>query len=287
MLLTVEVLLGEASLVIPVANAAEDAPYVVRNIEGLGPVDADVNSKAYGTIDGEFVSGTRQNKRNIVLTLGFNDISADLPLLYTWLMPKNGALLRFTFNNRAPVTIEGVVESMNPNHFSQDPEAQISIICPQPNFIGEAQTVTGPVETTAFSGVHEVNYNGNRDASVQIDFPVGGTGWSGNLEIRHSHSVVPGQRRFAVEGIIVPAARKILYGTYPGKKHIRYDTQIGAFDMHEFEYDPTNLLYAMTDDSVWITLWPGMNYISVLTSEGDPPPSRTWTIRYLEQFGGV
>jgi hypothetical protein len=76
-----------------------------------------------------------------VLTLGLNPNWVDQTVaslrrvLYRYLMPEAWTKLRFFSDDMPTVDIEGYVESFDPNMFTQDPEIQVSIICPKPDFI--------------------------------------------------------------------------------------------------------------------------------------------------------
>jgi len=117
----------------------------IRNIEGLGPVKADVATTGYATGRGEISTGSSIPKRNIVLTLGLNpnwvdqSMSSLRQLLYQYFMPESWVHLTFFFSDDFPsVYIDGIVESFDPNIFSQDPEIEISILRLKPDFSGVA-----------------------------------------------------------------------------------------------------------------------------------------------------
>ncbi len=73
----------------------------IRNIEGLGPVKASVNTSPFGSVDGESYTGSNVGKRNIVMTLGLNpnwrdqSMASLRQLLYAYFMPKQFVKLRF------------------------------------------------------------------------------------------------------------------------------------------------------------------------------------------------
>ncbi len=127
-------------LSLPLLGNDGTGPFHIRDITGLGPVKADVNSQGFGSLDGEYYTGSHVGKRNIVMTLGLNpgsyygSVAAMRRILYAYLMPKGNPILRFIFADRPPVQIEGYVESLEPTLFAKDPEVQVSIMCPKPFF---------------------------------------------------------------------------------------------------------------------------------------------------------
>jgi hypothetical protein len=204
-------------LVMPVQGSSPDDPIFVRNVEGLSPVDAEVNSQGYGQVDGEYYVGSRVGKRNIVLTLGLNVVDVSLPIIYAYFKTKNGVTLKFNVDGwpNAPVYIDGFVETCTYNHFVQDPEVQVSILCPKPN-LHKAE-----VEVTGDKTFHWSSVQGKKAAEAlpaDVDNPYNG------------------------------------------------------------------LLYAMDNNSFWLTLWPGDNYFRVRTPGNE---AYDWTLRYSEQFGGI
>src|SRR3954467_2528298 len=144
-------------------------PVQIRNIEGLGPVKADISATPFATGRGELYQGSSTGKRNIILTLGLNPnwmtqtIASLRQLLYRYFMVESWATLRF-FTDDHPVThITGIVESFEPNMFAQDPEMQISILCPKPDFVD--------VDTTLVRGLV--------DAGTEVAFDYNGTSPTG------------------------------------------------------------------------------------------------------------
>jgi hypothetical protein len=78
-----------------------DDPVQIRNVEGLGPVKADISATPFATGRGELYQGSSTGKRNIVLTLGLNPnwvnqtMASLRQLLYRYFMVESWATLRF------------------------------------------------------------------------------------------------------------------------------------------------------------------------------------------------
>lgn len=270
-------------LPIPVTDSDPDAPLVVRDVQGLGPADATIDAQSLSAQDGEFFVGSHIGKRNIVLTLGLNKITEGWNLIYGWMMPKSLVALRLTTNDRPIVTIHGYVETIAANKFSQDPEAVISIICPKSDFIGtEIFTEIGDAEETAPTPT-DIQYDGLVNAPLRFTIR-SGTGYFGDLFIEHTNTTVgtPVWRGMLLNDIVLPAGYEVLLDTTPGNKTIEMYPVIPDVD---FPPVANNLLWAMDDQSIWPTLWPGANQIRVRTP-GDAG-IRGWSLDYSERFGGI
>lgn len=118
-------------------------PYVITNIDGLGPVPASVTMSQYAGQDNEVFQFAKTGKRNIVISIGYrpdyeaNDSISKLRQdLYSALPTKSKVTLNLKDDTHKPVKIEGIVESHDPVIFSAEPTVQISIVCPESNFSG-------------------------------------------------------------------------------------------------------------------------------------------------------
>jgi hypothetical protein len=118
-----------------------DNPIFIKDIAGLEPVKAEITT-ATSNQDGDLFQNARLGKRNIVFQLGLNpnwidqNMSSLRHMLYRYFLPTFWRQLWFYSDNMPTVNIWGNVESFEPNMFSQDPEIQISVLCPRPKFIG-------------------------------------------------------------------------------------------------------------------------------------------------------
>lgn len=266
-------------VVIPVLAVGSDAPLYVRHIDGLGPVDAAINTKGYDDIDGEYFVSSAIGKRNIVLKFGINDVDAALNTLYAWFKTKNAIRLQFNRLGTDSVQIDGIVETQPFDRFTQDPEVEISIICPSPNFFSPtSETIEGPVDYGKVSGEQTFVYNGNADAGIDFILDIGDTDLNGDIYVVHTHDAI-GSRGFGVQGVSIPAARWYHLSTITGKKRVESMPVFG---------DPetiNDMLGYMDLNSWWLTLFPGENRISVNTP-GDAN-SRNWSVTYTELFGAI
>ena len=246
----------------------------VREIEGLGPVKAAINTVPYGSMDGEAFNGALVNSRNIVLTIGLNPDWANYSmeelrrLVYAYFMPKLQSRLVFHSSDEFPtVEISGIVEDVVPNLFAKDVEVQVSIICPDPYFTAvEATTVAG-----LSNQGQDVDYNGNVVTGINVEV----------TELDLPAPTVIGviadqasQPTFAVSAS-VSATKYLVLNSLPGNKYVQ-NIERGTGII-------TNLLPKMLAGSIWPTLQPGINKFIVTSTAG----VQEWKLSYFERFGGL
>ena len=145
---TVKNYLGE-ELTIDLSNPSSSG-FAVDSITGLGPGKANINTTEVATNDGAVYNSSRLDSRNIVIKIIFfgTNIEELRQKSYKYFPTKKKLSLTFITDKRA-ATIEGYVESNEPNIFSKSEDTQISIICPDPYFysIGDAG------QNTVFYGI--------------------------------------------------------------------------------------------------------------------------------------
>lgn len=137
-------------LVLELANPEPSGLYV-KSIEGLGPGKSTININEIATVDGGVFASSRTSSRNIILTLGmmFAPLIEDARhKTYRYFPIKKTIKLTIETDYRTSY-IEGYVESNEPDIFSEEETAQISVICPSPWFYD----IGG--QKLAFSGVED------------------------------------------------------------------------------------------------------------------------------------
>lgn len=144
----------EPLLKLPVTEPEPSVPYIVTNIEGLGPVVADFASASYPFWPGGVIQNYNVGMRNIVLTLSYRpDYSEGGTVdglrneLYRFFPPGFSMDLRFrkSVDNSEVYRIQCYVESHEPDIFARDPTVKISLICPDPYF--------SSIKSTTLSGM--------------------------------------------------------------------------------------------------------------------------------------
>jgi hypothetical protein len=251
-------------------------PVQIFEVEGLGPVTAEVSSTAFATGRGEFYQGVSTGKRNIVLTLGLNPdwkdqtISSLRKILYAYLMPEQWVRLRFYSDDYPPVQITGIVESFTPNMFSKDPETQASILCPKPDFVAVDSTiVTGRTSEDEVA----IEYTGTVSTGFELrarNSPDLGA-YTGDLALINKK---PSKTEtFHVVNITVDSGRSFLVNTVRSSRRVQnvYDDGVA------------NILAKMSLDSDWPELAPGENLLTVFTTD----PGLDWALGYFNRYGGL
>lgn len=257
-------------------------PVQIKKIDGLGPVKADIQTATYGAINREYLTGKFYGKRNIVLTLGLNPdwatqtVEELRQLLYAYFTPTQQVELRFQSTHLPEVNIFGYVESMDPNIFSADPEIDVSIICPSPNFVATASTVvTGDTVLQTTDVTTPINYVGNVPVGYNLKINRK-SGFTNSLTgqtitiINKSPTITTFQSVAYVD-----ASYNYQLNTEQGDKFVRkVGIASGAI---------TNLMYSVALDANWPMISPGENDFLVQA----PVANFTWTMTYFAEFGGI
>ena len=255
----------------------------IRNIEGLDPVKASVNTSPFGSVDGEAYVGSNVPSRNIVLTVHPNpdwniwSYESLRRLLYSYFMPKRPTRLIFYSDDIPPVEISGIVESVEVNQFSNDPELQVSIICPDPYF-----TALDPIVITG-----QAVRPADRDEGDVVEIDYEGTIETG-IYVKVTHSSDPPPTAIGIQ-IGDPAISYFnIAATVSASKYF----EMSSLSMHKFVQNVdigsgviTNLLskIQVQEGSAWPTFQPGTNEFAVVTDVG----AQDWELRYFERFGGL
>lgn len=135
-----------------------ESNYQVISIIGLNPPKAQINTTAGANLDGARFNSSRLATRNIVITLKLNgDVETNRQNLLKFFPTKQWCKFFYTNANRN-VFIEGYVETVEVDLFSNAEQMQVSIICPQPYFksVDEILTDLSSV-TAAFSFPFAIN----------------------------------------------------------------------------------------------------------------------------------
>lgn len=108
--------------------------YTVYKIVGLNPPKATINSSVNTTTDGSSINSVRLENRNIVIYMTIEgDVEANRINLYKYFPVKKNVKLYFK-NESRNIYIEGNVELIECDLFTNKQITQISIICPKPYF---------------------------------------------------------------------------------------------------------------------------------------------------------
>jgi len=255
-------------------------PVQVRNIEGLGPVKADVTSVPLATGRGERPQGVSTPKRNIVLTLGLNPdwedqtVSSLRQLLYAYLMPEQWAKLRFFSDHLPTCQIEGTVESFEPDMFSQDPEVQVSILCYNPDFVDVDPTViTGLVDDGTIENVFTYLGTVETGYELRVESTEDNLDYTGPLTLTTTAWGV--ETTYEVDPVTIDATTYFKINSVKGLRRVQ--------SIEVVDGTPTNLLAAVSDGAIWPYLKPGECSFKIEATEND----QAWTLAYFNRFGGL
>ena len=249
----------------------------IRNIDGLDPVKATVNTSPFGSVDGVAYTGSDVADRNIVLTLHPNPDWKDWTfeklrrLLYSYFMPKLQTQLIFYSDDIPPVEIFGIVEDASINPFASDLEMQVSIICPDPYFTAVDSTVITGNATRDNSTPVSIEYNGSiaTGFNVQLNRDADPAPTTIGVQVGD-----PGVSYFNVAAT-VDASNYFEANSLTGNKYVRnVNRTTGVI---------ANLLSKISQGSTWPILQPGTNKFSMITDKG----SQDWTLTYYARYGGL
>jgi Phage tail protein len=250
----------------------------LRNIDGLDPVKAAVNTSPFGSVDGASHTGSSVLTRNIVLTLHPNpdwdnwSYEGLRRLLYSYFMPKRATRLVIYSDDMIPVEISGIVEDVSVNIFSKDPELLVSIICPDPYFTAVDPVVLTGVSTRG-TEIVPVEYNGTIEAGMKVK-----VSWSSG-SVPTDIAIQLGDPRLSYFAVAasVDNSKYFEMSSLPMKKYVEnIDINGGII---------TNLLSKIhiQEGSLWPSLQPGVNEFSLITDIG----VQDWELTYYERFGGL
>lgn len=112
-----------------------DTSDYITKATGLGPVNSNIVTTTVANYGGEQYVSSRKQKRNIVLTIYVrNQVEENRIKLYRYIRSHDWIRVYYK-NGTRDVYIDGYVESAEVDLFTQTQTMQVSIICPQPNFI--------------------------------------------------------------------------------------------------------------------------------------------------------
>lgn len=247
--------------------------YLIKGIDGLDPVDAEIVSSGFATSDGEQHQASRRGKRNITMKLGLKmgaagSVSSLRAQLMGFLMPKSKVRLTFYRYDGPDVDIEAVVETFKCPQFVKEPEATLSLICHLPDFI--IPHLRGSSNyTTSSTDEHLIEYDGSVETGFEFMMVIDRS--ISQFTIFHrSNEETLNQLLFA-EPLI--AGDTLTISTVTGNKRATL-TRAGS---------ASSILYGVSPTSSWLNLFPGPNYIRVY-AEGAAIP---YTISYTSKVGGL
>ena len=248
--------------------------YILKDVDGLDPVKATVVSSTFATLDGVQYQTARREARNIILTLGLEpdyasgSVRALRTALYAWFMTKAAVNLTFYDSDGTIVAIDGRVESYEAPLFVQEPQATISIICPDPDLV-ELTPVTGSGKTVSDTTEFSFTYNGSVETGIKFDLLLNRTLAGFTIYHRPPDNIV---RSFDFVASMLNAD-VVTVNTNVGSKAVTL-TRSGV---------QSSILYGRQPGSVWFLLQPGLNYFRFYAAGAAIPFNYSFT----ERHGGL
>jgi hypothetical protein len=240
----------------PTFGASAKSPYVIKEVDGLGPPEA--NPMISTTMNNTGVyKGLKPSLREITITLRINPFNilgktpAELreEYIYEMLMPtyKQPLYVGLLDETGAEIrTASGYVKTITPNPFSEIPEIQLVISCLRPYFRGAQGTIAAE---GAAAGTRIVTYPGNAPGGVNYTVNLTAAMSSFTFGLNHRqyfHLTFP----FLI-------GDRIVISTEPGSQRAYVSRVGGSIDLSA----------AISSDDDWPLLdQQGANEINTLTS---------------------
>lgn len=282
----------------------DPAGLIVTSITGLGPPKANISTMSLATADGGLFIGARCDYRNIVFNLRMMDlpsVEANRHKVYQFFPIKKMIKMDFETDSGSK-SITGYIESNEPNIFSKEEDAQISVICPDPWFYdtGEAQEFfTGVTNVFTFPFSNETTIAdktlimSSRNPTTTIDF-YSTTEVDVGCDIRIDLDMMPGDihiynRGKHLELTVLSQKLKnilgadetqsgdyIIISTKPGNKSATYYRN-GRFYK--------NIIAAVDRDSDWFSISFGQNSLAYFVDENQDYVRVTFS--YKNAYSGI
>ncbi|QBZ73584.1 minor tail protein [Streptomyces phage RosaAsantewaa] len=252
-----------------------ESGFIVADIDGLGPVKANLVSSSFAGRDGEQYQSSRREARNLKFKLELDpdpEVETVWDLrkrLYKVFMTEAQVKITFALVNGLNVDIEGVVESCDPDIFSQEPAMDISVMCFEPDLI-DPVPVTVAGTTTADETNTTIEYEGTVETGIKLVLNVDRA-----LPEFTVYHTLPSDviQTLQFDNFPLEAGDVLTISTVFGSKGATL-VRAGV---------TSSVLYGVSPQSKFIELMEGTNNIRVY-AEGLPVP---YTIEYITRYGGL
>lgn len=124
-----------------VLDFVQNPAYDVLKVDGLPPPSATLNFSQMANFDGARFNSAQLPARNLVFTIKiYEPVEKNRISLYKYFPLKKSVRIYYENDTRS-VFIDGYVETCEPNLFTMNETAQVSIICPDPYWKEQTETV--------------------------------------------------------------------------------------------------------------------------------------------------
>ena len=268
-------------------NLSQSKNYTVFNITGLNPPQATISSSANITTDGSNITAVRLENRNIVIYIAIEgSIETNRINLYKYFPIKKKVTLYFK-NDTRDVYIEGYVEIIECDLFSNRQVAQVSLICPSPYFKDIEYLVTYFGDVTAlFTFPFSI---------AQAGIPISDLTYNQRKSVINAGDVATGAviELFAMGEVVNPIIYNVntskymaLNMTLQTSDTVVINTNVGEKSITLIRNGvSSNALGYMTPDSDWFVLEAGDNVFTYECESGESDLQIKFTSAIL--YGGV
>lgn len=279
------------SLMITLADPLASG-FAISGITGVGPVGANISTTSYASRDGAVFNSARVDIRNIVIGLIFMGTKYDSVedirhRSYRYFPIKDKITLKFKTESRE-CSIDGYVESNEPDIFSQRENTQISVICPDPYFYDNSTkqkisffanvdafsfpfTNEGTDKKTIIMGkitkqfTKSFNYDGEGRTGVVITLDFIGK-VTGKITVKNNTTgqmMIIDTSLFS-DGYVIKNADRLAIDTNPGNKYVRLGKSVNGTT----PTSGTNILNCVAAGSEWIEIVHGENNFTITADDG-------------------
>ena len=269
--------IANSSSYMQVALADPSDGYLIKDISGLEPGKATMVSTTFANAPGAQYQTSRREVRNIVFTVGLRSqaglsVDALRAKLYSYFMPQSAVTLTFYTTNLEPVKIDGIVESFEYTRFTKDPQATISVLCYDPDFL--ALNSVSSTSTVGATGT-TINYIGTVNTGLVVKLNLATTtGAATTVSLTNTRSDGVQTLNFIhYASLPTGAGSYLLIDTNRFKK---------AVTMQSGSVISSALAYVQPF-SDWVQLKPGANKLATTFARSGTVVTYTYTTRY----GGI
>ena len=266
-----------------------ESNFQVLSVQGLNPPSAQVNTSKIAGLDGARFNSSSLNVRNIVITIKLRgNIEKNRIKLYSFFRSKEWCKFYYS-NDSRNVYIEGYVENVECDLFTNNEIMQISILCPNPYFKNAEMIIDDISKTLAAfefpfaideSGVEISSINNSKITNI-INKSESESGLIIEIDIFDSVNKI--QLNDIITGDLF-----ILNYEFLQNDKVVIDTNKGNKSIKLIRNGKTiNLFAAMSNDSTFFQLNIGDNFFSYLVDDGANDDDVHILFKHYTLYGGV
>lgn len=266
-----------------------ESDFQILSVQGLNPPNAQINTSKIAGLDGSKFNSSTMNERNLVIMIKLRgDIEKNRIRLYSFFRSKEWCKFYYK-NNSRDVYIEGYVESVECDLFSNKEIIQVSIICPNPYFKGVEEIIDDISKSLeAFEFPFAINVPGIEFSTVN------------NSKITNIFNDSENETGVIITIYVLDSMSKIqIKGTSTGETftlnydfvkndRITIDTNKGKKSVSLLRNATTiNLFSAVEKGSAFFQLDTGDNFFSYLIDDGTNDGAVQIFFKHYALYGGV